>query len=100
MVSFARKTLRTGEFRALNLPQPVQVEADAQGAPLSVCRARRGRTAQPVPVRHIQDRWRVDDLWWRKPVCRMYWQVELEDDRVEVLFHDRIADRWYRQSYG
>jgi hypothetical protein len=51
-------------------------------------------------VRTIRDRWRVDDTWWREPLCRMYFELELEDGRIITLFQDRIADQWYEQRYG
>jgi hypothetical protein len=30
----------------------------------------------------------------------MYYELELADGQVVTLFHDRLADRWYRQTYG
>jgi hypothetical protein len=67
---------------------------DRHGAPRSVIIERKG-----CPVEKIRDRWRVDDAWWREPVCRMYWEVEPRDGRVLTLYHDRIADRWFEQRY-
>jgi len=53
-----------------------------------------------VAVREIRDRWRVDDTWWREPLCRMYFELELTDDRTLTLYHDRIQDQWLQQRYG
>ncbi|HEU4753865.1 MAG TPA: hypothetical protein VFU47_12225 [Armatimonadota bacterium] len=55
---------------------------------------------KPRPVREIRDRWRVDDTWWREPLCRMYWELELADGQVLTLYQDRITNQWYRQPYG
>lgn len=56
---------------------------------------------EQLAVRQVLERWRVDDAWWREePVCRMYYELELEGGQVTVLFHDRITDRWYQQRYG
>jgi hypothetical protein len=42
-------------------------------------------------VVELQDRWRIDDEWWRKEISRMYWQVVLEDGQQLVVFE--VADR-------
>ncbi len=96
MVPPAGKETRVIELRALNSPRPVWVRADRRGVPLQLRRPAR----EPVPVTRIRDRWRVDDSWWREPLCRMYWELELVNGEVVTLFHDRIADRWYQQPYG
>jgi hypothetical protein len=50
-------------------------------------------------IARIQDAWQVDDEWWREPISRHYLQVVLRDGALRTLFHDRIADRWFAQSY-
>jgi hypothetical protein len=51
-------------------------------------------------VRQVRERWRVDDRWWTDaPVCRIYWELELESGEVLTLFQDRIANAWYRQHH-
>jgi hypothetical protein len=82
-----RKTI----LQPLNLPQAVRVVASASGAPQSV---------DGVRVVELLDRWRVDDTWWREPLCRMYFQVLLVDERTLTIYHDRIAGTWHRQPYG
>jgi hypothetical protein len=48
----------------------------------------------------VQDRWRIDDEWWREtPVSRLYCQVRLEEGRVLTLYHDLIGDSWWEQQY-
>lgn len=95
MVPPARKTARTGKLRYLNQPCPLRVLTDPRGAPRSVVVERKARL-----VARIRDRWRVDDLWWREPLCRIYWELELEDGRVLTLYRDEVAGRWYEQPYG
>ena len=95
MVPPAGKKTRAGQLRYLNQPRPLRVILDRHGAPRSVVLERKG-----CPVEKIRDRWRVDDAWWREPVCRIYWEVELKDGRVLTLYHDRITDQWFEQRYG
>jgi hypothetical protein len=95
MVPTAGKAARAGQFRYLNRPRPARVLTDIHGAPRSVAVGR-----QAARVIRIRDRWRVDDQWWREPLCRMYWEVELQDGRVLTLYHDRPADAWFVQPYG
>ena len=82
-------------IRPLNLPRPVQVTVDQQsGLPLALHERNRRRE-----VESIQDSWCVDDEWWRDPIRRRYVQVLLRDGAIRTLFHDRIANRWFEQSY-
>jgi hypothetical protein len=50
-------------------------------------------------IAQIQDAWRIDDEWWREPISRHYLQVLLRDGAIRTLFHDRLTDRWFAQSY-
>jgi hypothetical protein len=95
MVPPAGKKTRAGQLRYLNPPRPIRVLQDRQGEPRTVVLERKGH-----PVEKVRDQWRIDDTWWRDPICRMYWEVELRDGRVLTVFHDRIADQWYEQRYG
>ena len=95
MVPTARTAARPAQLRYLNQPQPVEVCLDPRGWPCAVVQ---GRGLQPVLK--IRDRWRVDDGWWREPLCRMYFELELADGQVVTLYHDRIGNAWYQQRYG
>ena len=95
MVSTTGNTPRAGQLRYLNQPRPVRVLADERGRPKSVVLERKAQ-----PVTRIRDRWRVDDGWWREPLCRMYWELELQDGRVLTVYHDQIAGAWFEQRYG
>jgi len=81
--------------RRLNEPRPIEVIADRSGEPLAVILG--GRR---LAVAQVQDRWRIDDEWWRPPpVSRVYWQVELEDGSVVTVHQDLVSGRWARQDY-
>jgi hypothetical protein len=51
-------------------------------------------------VAAIDDRWRIDDEWWRRePVSRLYYAVLLASGQRLVLYKNLTNDCWYRQSY-
>ena len=91
MVSRARTSLRARKLRTLNEPRRVAVTCNAGGNPAEVQLQRRYR------VRAIHDRWRLDDDWWRKPIRRLYYLVELEGGALYTLYHDLETGVWYRQ---
>jgi hypothetical protein len=83
------------EPRPLQQPRPVYVQADPDGRPLAL--QRRG-WPRPVAVARIQDRWRIDDEWWREqPIARLYHLVLLVDGTVWTIYHDLLADAWFAQ---
>ena len=97
MVPNPRATPGPGPLRPLNLPQPVAVETDAQGAPVALIPISSGR-GRRVQVAAIDDRWRIDDEWWRqRPVARMYYRVTTEEGRPVTIFQDLVDGAWYRQ---
>jgi hypothetical protein len=94
MVASSGAETSADRLRPLNLPRPVQVTVDAQsGLPLALHERHRRE------VECIQDSWYVDDEWWRDPISRCYVQVLLRDGAIRTLFHDRITDRWFEQTY-
>jgi hypothetical protein len=49
-------------------------------------------------VAEVQDRWRIDDEWWReRPIARLYHALLLDDGSPLVLYHDLIEEQWYEQ---
>jgi hypothetical protein len=49
-------------------------------------------------VSAIQDRWRLDDEWWReRPISRLYHTLVLEDGSLLVVYRDLVAAEWYVQ---
>ncbi len=95
MVTSSGAETSIDRVRPLNLPRPVQVIVDEQsGLPCAI--RERNRCRQ---IARVQDTWQVDDEWWREPISRRYVQVILRDGALRTLFHDRIADRWFEQTY-
>jgi hypothetical protein len=95
MVAHPRATLGARNLRPLNAPALVEVEADAAGRPRAV---RRRAWGEFKAVADIQDRWRIDDEWWReRPVSRLYHTLLLEDGALLVLYHDLVEGGWYEQ---
>ncbi len=51
-------------------------------------------------VTAVQDRWRIDDEWWREiALARMYYQLRLEDGRMITIYRDLIGGVWCEQRY-
>ena len=83
------------DLRPLNAPTPLRVEMDEQGRVISIWR--QGRLT-PRAIAAIQDRWRIDDEWWREhPISRVYYEVVLDDGTLLTMYQDLVADAWYEQ---
>jgi hypothetical protein len=75
----------------------LQTRTDDAGAPLAV-----QRISWPAPccVTRVQDRWRIDDEWWREgPIARLYYRVQLDDGTLRTLYHDLPTGAWLEQAY-
>ena len=95
MVAHSRAPLGARALRHLNEPTEIAVQVDADGTPLAV---RRPGWRGPRPVARVQDRWRVDDEWWReRAIARLYHVLLLADGALLTVFRDLLADRWYEQ---
>jgi hypothetical protein len=93
MVAVTGTALRPDTLQPVNRPAAIQVKTDAAGVP----RALQGRPRQQIAA--IDDRWRLDDEWWRRePISRLYYVVRLAAGHRVVLFHDLVHDAWYRQT--
>jgi hypothetical protein len=126
VVQDSGKTLCLNALKPLNLPEPVQVEESASGGPAVIKTAHSNSVAQasspviktahfnsvaqassPViktargqTVRSVEDRWRIDDEWWRSdPVSRLYYTVRLASGQRLVIYQDLVSGNWYRQMY-
>jgi hypothetical protein len=94
VVENSGKTLCPGAFKPVNLPEALRVDEDAAGAPAAVRMPRR------MMVKTIEDRWRIDDEWWRaEPISRLYYTVMLASGQRLVIYKDLILNLWYRQTY-
>ena len=95
MVKDPGTSLRPDRLRPLATPQELTIETDPRGVPHRVRfeGMMRGVTA-------VQDRWRIDDEWWRETaVSRMYYQVQLDGGRVITVYRDLIGGGWWLQRY-
>ena len=96
MVTHPRAAARAHRLRPLNRARPIRVEADESGEPRVVVLGR-----ERLTVAAVQDRWRIDDEWWRKqPIARLYFSLLLEDGRVVTIYRDLVTGRWSQQNYG
>ena len=93
MVEDTGKALYVNAYRTLNLPKSVEVKEATSGLPQAV------KVAELQTVSDIEERWRIDDEWWRRePVSRLYFSVRLDSGQRLVIYKDLINDCWYRQS--
>ena len=92
MVQNSGKTLCPGAFKPVNLPEPVRVEEAGPDSPAAV------RTPARQEVKAIEDRWRIDDEWWRsEPISRLYYAVLLASGQRLVIYKDLATGKWYKQ---
>lgn len=52
-----------------------------------------------IKVTNIINMWRIDEDWWRTPISRMYFLLELENGVRITVFQDLIHGSWYRQHW-
>ncbi len=115
MVPDSGKTERIDAYKPVNLPELIQVEESAAGEPLAVripplswqASPFAAQASSPAPkaalrqiVSVIDDRWRIDDEWWRsEPLSRLYYAVLLTSGQRLVIYKDLITGQWYKQVY-
>jgi hypothetical protein len=75
--------------RRLGVPQRVAVTAGDGGRPQVIDRRE---------VDSVRESWLIEDRWWtEKPLRRRYWEVVTTCGRNEIVFHDLLSGRWWRQ---
>lgn len=95
MLPHSRTAVRAHRLRPLGAPRRIRVEHDAAGRPTAV-----HFEGELRPVAAVQDRWRIDDEWWRETaISRMYWSLQLEGGRVLTVYRDLIGGGWWLQRY-
>jgi len=93
VVTDTGKAPGAGTYQPVNMPEPVTVKEDSSGLPAMVM------LRQKQTIAAIEDRWRIDDEWWRRePVSRLYYAVLLRSGQRLVLYKDLDSGRWYRQA--
>jgi hypothetical protein len=86
---------RASDLRPLNAPSPLRVDLDGDGRVVAIWR--QGRLA-PRKIAAVQDRWRIDDEWWREhPIARIYYALVLDDGTLLTVYHDLASDTWFEQ---
>ena len=75
--------------RRLSVPRRVSVDAGDDGRPQIV---------DGHPIDSVRESWLIEDRWWtERPLRRRYWEVVTTGGRNDVVFHDLISGRWWRQ---
>lgn len=95
MGTASRTSLGAGHVRALNRPEVIEVGVDQRGIPRRVRLV--DRSLQVIGIRDV---WRIDDNWWReerRQVCRLYFELTLENGALLTLYRDLLRDAWYEQ---
>ena len=82
----------THKLRRLNQPQPLTVIADKDGNPTFI-----NRRGQAHRVARIVEHWRIVDEWWREPISRHYFDVDLEGIGRISCYHDLVTGEWFEQ---
>src|SRR5205814_1514541 len=85
---------KTDRLRAINEPQRVEVELDANGLPVGM----RDAGCEMRVVEDVGEIWRIDDEWWRMPIVRRYVEVILEGGGRVVLFEDLMTGEAFAQE--
>ncbi|HEY1274170.1 MAG TPA: hypothetical protein VGF25_04645 [Thermoleophilaceae bacterium] len=75
--------------RRLGSPEPVEVRAGDEGAPVEVAGS---------GVEAVREEWVVEDRWWtHTPLRRRYFELVLADGSRAVVFRDLVEGGWFSQ---
>jgi hypothetical protein len=75
-------------------PEKIEIAAQ-EGRPFVVRLKKR-----PVLVKDVVNMWRIDEEWWRKPISRLYFSLELENGAMITVFRDLLGGCWYKQHWA
>lgn len=87
---------RNSEATVASPYDPKKIEIAAQEGRPFVVRLKK----RPVLVKDVVNMWRIDEEWWRKPISRLYFSLELENGARVTVFRDLVAGAWYRQNWA
>jgi hypothetical protein len=91
-----KRVTRNSEAAAASPYDPEKIEIAAQEGTPFVVRLKK----RPVLVKDVVNMWRIDEEWWRKPISRLYFSLELENGARITVFRDLVAGAWYRQNWA
>lgn len=74
--------------RLLSPEAAIDVTLDHGGAPIAISGAFNG------PVDPIA-RWKVETLWWDRPVVREYWRALLNNNLLCEMYRDVSRNEWF-----
>ena len=94
MVSHPGAEAGADRLRPLNEPRPVAVRLGRNGLPSGF--EDRGRRQE---IASIEERWVIEEEWWREPLRREYLTVMTTTGSVRPLYSDTITGRWFLQNY-
>ncbi len=109
MVPHSGTPVRAHRLRPLNTPRRVFVELSEHGRPVAVLEMPTptpgaspglgdGQLAIRREVEAVGEIWRVDDEWWRQPLCRRYVEVVMKGGKHTVLYQDITTNEWFEQT--
>ena len=90
------RVTRNSETATVSPYDPEKIEVAAQEGKPFVVRLKK----RPVLVKDVVNMWRIDEEWWRKPISRLYFLLELENGARLTVFRDLVAGAWYRQNWA
>jgi hypothetical protein len=94
VVQDSGKALRANTLRPVNLPESLKVDENSSGLPVAI------RMPGKQVVISIDDRWLIDDEWWRsEPLSRFYYAIRFASGQCLVVYKDLIKGKWYKQGY-
>ena len=94
MVKNSREKAGPGPIRALNLPEPVDVQENESHGPVALV-----LNGRKLKVTSIEDVWEIVDEWWRTaPIARRYYRLIVEGGPRVTVFRDLLNGLWYRQA--
>ncbi len=91
----AERVTRNSEATVASPYNPEKIEIAAQEGRPFVVRLKK----RPVLVKDVVNMWRIDEEWWRKPISRLYFSLELENGARITVFRDLMRGAWYRQNW-
>jgi hypothetical protein len=87
---------RNGEATVASPYDPERIEVAAQDGRPFVVRLKK----KPVLVKDVVNVWRIDEEWWRKPISRLYFSLELDNGARLTVFRDLLGGCWYKQHWA